>query len=330
MTGLLVLTLLSSMACAKETPGVTQNISTQPEFESKATPSANIYTPILTVEPAPKPLPAAVLVPHATVADFPLVVNTVIEKHYYLPGQPVKITVYITNIGPENITFRQFPPEITVESDEDGSRFDIAGAGNESFELQHEFRAVYELTWNQKNTSGTQVRTGWYLVTVANVYFTRESGRSTLANWGDQRIDIQPSYPQGVWIKNMEPGISQCVNGNNVTLNQVSLTQNGSTFTFFCTPANYFYGGRVSNAQAIGLLTINGTTRSAGFAGYGDDTPHWIRLVWGGNNPLEIVPKDLDEITFTITSIIISTYDQQSFNLVGPWVFKIPLQKVSP
>lgn len=334
----LILCLVIASACkpAAEAPAspvmVTQEkISTDLAKTNATTPETKASTPEisapeLAVGPAPEPLPVPVLPPRASPADFPLVVNTVIEKQYYLPGQPVQITVSITNVGPEIVTFKQFPPEITATADENNRVIHIADAGNESFELKPKDRAVYKLAWDQRNDMGAEVPTGWYLITVANVYFTRENGRSTLANWGDQRIDIQPSYPQGTLIKDLDPNLSQIKNGNNVTLRHVSLTENGSAFSFFCIPANYNYGGQVSNAAATAEYTVNGTTRSAGFAGYGDDTSRGIRLEWGQNNPLQIVPKDAEEIIFSITSIVISTYDRKSIDLGGPWEFKIPLQ----
>lgn len=127
-------------------------------------------------------------------------------------------------------------------------------------------------------------------------------------------------------VKDINPNLSGVVNGNNVTLQQVSLTQNGSSFTFICIPADYSYAANITSVDAAAEYTINGTTRSAGTAGYGDDTSRWIKLVWGGNYPLTIVPKDVNEITFTITSISVKTVDTPPFSLGGPWIFKIPLQ----
>lgn len=294
---------------------------------TKSTPAQNTTAPAFTVGPAPLPLPSPILPPRATTTDFPLVVNTVIEKQYYLPGQPVKMTVYITNVGPDNVTFAQFPPEITITADEDGKEVTLAKAGADSYQLKPSFMMTYNLTWNQHDENGIQVPTGWYLVTVANVNFVRgDTPRGTKANWGDQRIDIQPSYPQGVLVRDIHPNLLQVVNGNNVTLRHISLTENGSGFEFFCVPDNYVYSRQVSNVEATATYTINGTTRSAGFAGYGDDTTNGIRLVWGENNPLQIVPKDAREINFTINSIVVSTYEHKQIDLGGPWVFKIPLQ----
>lgn len=294
---------------------------------TNSTPSQNPTAPSFIVGPAPLPLPSPILPPRATPADFPLAVNTVIEKQYYLPGQPVKMTVYITNVGPDNVTFAQFPPEITITADEDGKEVTLAKAGADSYQLKPSFMVTYNLTWNQHGENGIQVPTGWYLVTVANVNFVRgDPPRGTKANWGDQRIDIQPSYSQGVLVRDIHPNLSQVVNGNNVTLRHISLTENGSGFEFFCFPDSYNYSRQISNVEATAEYIINGTTRNAGFAGYGDDTTNGIRLVWGGNNPLQIVPKDAKEITFTINSIVVSTYEHKQIDLGGPWLFKIPLQ----
>ncbi|MDO8578710.1 MAG: hypothetical protein Q7R50_05975 [Dehalococcoidales bacterium] len=318
---LLILCLLSAqLACAPST----SNVSPAANI-TNSTPAQNTTAHGFTIGPAPLPLPFPILPPHATPADFPLVVNTVIEKQYYLPGQPVKMTVRITNVGPDNVTFYKFPPEITITADEDGHQVILAEAGSDSFQLKPSFMMTYNLTWDQHGENGTQVPTGWYLVTVANVNFVRGNPpRGTLANWGDQRIDIQPSYPQGILVKDIHPNLSQVSLGNNVTLQRVSLSDNGSIFYFFCLPKGY--GEHPSSVIAIGEYTINGNTKSAGFAGYGDDMSNGIKLVWGENNPLEIVPKDAKEITFKITSIVENMYNGPPIDLGGPWEFKIPLQ----
>ena len=286
----------------------------------------NVTAAALTIEPAPLPLPSPVLPPHATVDNFPLVVSITTEKQYYFPNQPVRITVTITNVGSGNVTVRQFPPEITAIADETNAVINLAKPGAESFELKRGFRATYNLTWDQQNGIGEQVPPGWYQIGLSNLNFVRENGDASSFSDQSARIEIQPFYPQGVWVGEINPGVSKVMNSNNVTLQHVSLSAAGSTFSFLVLPNSFNYSRQVSNVEATAVYNIKGSTIDAGFAGYYDDMTNGIRLVWGGNYPLQVVPKEATEITFTINSIVLTTYAHNRIDLGGPWEFKLPLQ----
>jgi hypothetical protein len=294
--GLLVLFLLSMLvACAKETAPAPA--------------------------PEPSPMPAPMLPPVIErppgLADRPLQVTTVPEEAHYLPAQTIKIRIDFTNIGPEAITLSQFPPEIQMLSRAD-EMVRLFRAGAEELQLEPGATATYNLAWDQRDENGAQVSPGWYLVDVKNVYYVRGSPpRATRANFGDTYVYIQ--YPQGAIEKTIEPNQSQTVSGITITLERVELSAEGARFYAFVIPPGYTPSQPVPMVMTAvhARYFFDGITKDAGLSGWGarDDG---IKLIWGApDRPLDSIPSDAQELTFTITRF---------GDTEGPWEFKIPLE----
>jgi hypothetical protein len=250
-------------------------------------------------------------------ADLPLQVTTIPEEANYLPGQPIRIGIDFTNIGPEAITLSQFPPEIRLLSRAD-EMVRLFEAGAEELHLEPGAKATCNLTWDQRDDSGTQVSPGRYRVDVTNVYYIRggDPPRATWANFGDTYVYIQ--YPQGAMEKVIDLNQPQTVNGITITLERIELSAEGAVFYCFVIPPGYTPSQPVPNVMTYAQAgySFDGITKDAGLAGYGtrDDG---IKLIWGSPDlPLDPVPGDAKELTFTITSF---------GNVEGPWEFQVPL-----
>ncbi len=287
--------------------------------ETEAPPPTPAPAPAPTPEPEPTPTaPPTVIERPPGPADRPLRVTTVPEEDYYLPGQTIKIGIGFANIGPEAITLSQFPPEIRLLS-RAGEMVRLFGARAEELHLEPGATATYNLTWDQQDDSGKQVSPGRYLVDVKNVHYVRggSPSRAVRANFGDTYAYIQ--YPQGAMDKVIDLNQSQTVNGITIILERAELSSKGARFCCFVIPPGYTPSQPVPTimTSAHARYSFDGITRDAGHSGYGT-RDNGIKLIWGSLDlPLDPVPSDAQELTFTITRF---------GDTIGPWEFKIPLE----
>jgi hypothetical protein len=245
-------------------------------------------------------------------ADRPLQITIVPEPEGYPPGQPVKIQLLFSDIGPETITINGFPPEIEIISRE-WKTVCSSGAGSGSFQLKPGETKTFILTWNQQDEDGNQVRPGLYRPEGENIIYVRdESQRTTKVNFGSTWFIIR--YPQGAMEKTIEPDLTQTVDGVTIRLEKVEMSSEGMTVRCF---AVLPYNTSSSDPSAWAEYSFDGVTRDAGHSGYGAQGDGY-RLVWGPESALlDPVPGDAGELTFAITEFR---------GLKGPWVFRIPLE----
>jgi hypothetical protein len=304
---LLMVFLISALvACAQET----------------STPASP--TPAPTTEPTttPVPTPARATPPvnhHPPgPADRPLQVSAIPDKGYYLPGQTVAIELTFTNIYSEPITLNFFPPEININPPGIMQAIRSFAAGTGEMSLEPAEVITYALIWSQRDENGAQVLPGWYVVNVHTTYVHETPPKTTHQNFGETaKIYIQ--YPQGAMEKTIEPDQSQTVNGIAITLERAELSVEGAMFYCFVVPPGYTPSQSVTSVMndVHARYSFDSTTRDAGLAGWGT-RDNGIKLAWGNpEQPLDPVPSDARELTFTITRF---------GDVEGPWEFKIPLE----
>jgi hypothetical protein len=244
-------------------------------------------------------------------ADRPLQVTNIPNPQGYLPGQQVEIKLQFSNIGPESITINRFPPEFRIISREWKTIYS-AEAGSEKLQLKPGETKTYNITWNQQDENGNQVSSGLYRADIKNITYVHDiSKRTTTANFGDTWFNIL--FPQGAMKKTIELNTSQTVDGFSITLESVELSSKGSIFhCFFVPPSDVS-----TEPDAYAKYTFDGTTIDAGSSGWGS-RDNGFRLVWGSTElPLNPVPSNTKELTFTITRL---------YGREGPWEFEVPLK----
>jgi hypothetical protein len=175
--------------------------------------------------------------------------------------------------------------------------------GTGAIALNPKETASYTVTWHQKDDGGKQVAPGWYYFTVKGI-------------WGNiNKVLIQ--YPQGAMEKTIELNQSRTVGGLTITLKQAMLTRTNAKFTAFVIPPAYNPTQPPLTLEAPANYDVNGITKEAGLAAVTSDDNGLI-LTWGYEQaPVNPIPSDAKELTFTITKLD---------DWVGPWEFKIPLE----
>ena len=144
--------------------------------------------------------------------------------------------------------------------------------------------------------------------------------RHHLDSYTVSRFLIQ--YPQGAMEKTIEPNQSQKVEGITITLERVELSAEGSRFYAFVVPLGYTppAPGVTPPPTMIPVhaeYSFDSVTKDAGYCGCGT-RGDGITLKWSHPyEPLDPVPSDARELTFTITHF---------GDIEGPWEFKVPLE----
>jgi len=244
-----------------------------------------------------------------------LQVSAIPDEGYYLPGQEVEIELGFTNVGSETVTLSLFPPEIRVKSMDTVRLFT---AGTKEVRLEPGEVVTHNFGWDQRDENGVQVPPGWYIVNVRITYVHGSPPKTTQQSFGDTaKIYIQ--YPQGAMEKTIEPNQSQTVNGITITLERVELSAEGARFYAFVLPPGYTPSqpAPMVMVPVRARYSFDGITKDAGLAGWGTRRDG-VELKWGRpDQPLDPVPSDASELTFTITRF---------GDWEGPWEFKVPLE----
>ena len=259
------------------------------------------------------PTPPPVI--HIPPPPSPLQVSAIPDEGYYLPGQEVEIELGFTNVGSETVTLSLFPPEIRVKSMDTVRLFT---AGTKEVRLEPGEVVTHNFGWDQRDENGVQVPPGWYIVNVRITYVHGSPPKTTQQSFGDTaKIYIQ--YPQGAMEKTIEPNQSQTVNGITITLERVELSAEGARFYAFVLPPGYTPSqpAPMVMVPVRARYSFDGITKDAGLAGWGTRRDG-VELKWGRpDQPLDPVPSDASELTFTITRF---------GDWEGPWEFKVPLE----
>lgn len=249
--------------------------------------------------------------------------NAVPTQPSYLPGEGVDIEFSFTNTGTEPITVSPFPPKIQIMLPRPYDVVRSFASGTQELVVEPGDRAIYNLTWDQRDDNGNHVSPGWYYVDIKGVTATRGT-RTTQWSFGTvTKLLIQ--FPQGAMEKNIELNQSETVDGLTITLVSVELSATGAKFYAFTIPPGYSppeqpgptmppmpHPPPPEMVPVHAEYTVDSVTKDAGYSGIGSEE-NGIRLIWDDLDP---VPSDAKGLTFTITRF---------GDVEGPWEFKITL-----
>ncbi len=272
--------------------------------------------------PAPKPAPAPEPTPEPEPPE-PFEVHLVPEEAYYLPGEPVEVTLSLSNVSSEPITLEPYPPEIRVtpQSNYDRLLFSVA-AGTQPLQIEPGDAISRDFAWDQKDTEGKQVAPGWYNVIFKDMNVTQ--GNSSCNFNPTSRILIQ--YPQGTMEKTIELNQSRTVNDITITLGSIELTVTGMTVNAFGTLPGYRPPPAASPFMYVfaEYSIDNGVVKQAGSAGM-QELEDGTGLIW--SRYVDPVPSDAQELIFRIDTITLRNFspDKPDELVVGPWEFTVPL-----
>lgn len=241
---------------------------------------------------------------------------------YFLSGQVTNTTVSFTNVSSAPFKISPFPPEMSIRprrSDKPGTAVRHFAAGSGELPLAAGETNRYDLTWDQKDDSGGTVLPGWYIIEVSATVI-RETIPSNIT-YGSPVTLVLIEYPQGAMEKSIEINQPQTANGVTVTLRRIEMTKTGMAVDAFVNSVRDIVPTPVpETSPSFGASADYSAGGTAKYGGAANARPegNGISLVWGGEgNPLDPVPSDAKELTFTITRIN---------DVSGPWTFKIPLQ----
>lgn len=131
--------------------------------------------------------------------------------------------------------------------------------------------------------------------------------------------------------KTIELNQSQTVKGITVTLERIELSSSGMMVYAFGTLSGYTVPPGITSTtyaimQVFAEYSIDGSVvKQAGSAGM-QFLEKGTRLIWSGH--IDPVPNDAKELVFRVSRIILSfAPDRPDEPVVGPWEFRIPLEK---
>ena len=83
------------------------------------------------------------------------------EEGHYPVGQPIEVSLSLTNVSSDPITIDQYPPDIRVapKSDWDQTILSVPGGTGRKI-LQPGETVSLDFTWDQKDSVGNQVAPG--------------------------------------------------------------------------------------------------------------------------------------------------------------------------
>jgi hypothetical protein len=247
--------------------------------------------------PVPSPVPAPAPPP------TPLEVSAILANTTYLPREKVEVKLSFRNRSTEPVTINAFPPVLEITQAKTEALVRSLPPGTGAIALNPKEMASYTATWDEKDNGGKQVAPGWYYFTVKHI-------------WGMiNKVLIQ--YPQGAMEKTIVVDQSRTMGGLTITLKQAVLTGTNAKFTAFVIPPAYNPAKPPLTLEASANYDVDGVTKDAGLAAIGSDDNGLI-LTWGYEQaPVDPVPSDAKNLTFTITKL---------GEWEGPWEFKIPLE----
>lgn len=246
-------------------------------------------------------------------------------------GDKVEIKLSFINRASEPRLMTSFPPEIKIVALPNLQPPDVVvrsfPAGTEERLLQPGEKVTYELTWDQRNSSGQQVAPGWYGVEVTVLYYRNPSvpsnGSTTIRGMAT-RVLIPP--PQGVMEKTIQVNQPQTANGITITMQRVELTATGMKVYAFNTPPGYSLpAGQPGPAPSMWLhaeaeYSFDGGAVKQTFPSGINFKENGVLHSW--TEYLDPAPKDAKELTFRITRLFGGPPGQ---GFEGPWEFKIQL-----
>lgn len=156
--------MLSPMTPQTEEPGPGIMATPDPSApEDRAAATDDSF--LTTEEPAPEAAPGAALTVQGLVS----------EMNSY--GYPVRITIEVSNEGPEAVSLAFFPPAVHIRDAATGEIVYSFAAGDRSDAIQPMEIRSYRIDWPQEDQAGDQVTSGRYLVDVAVAETTAEADK---------------------------------------------------------------------------------------------------------------------------------------------------------
>jgi hypothetical protein len=282
-------------------------------------------TPAPTPVPAPTPRPTP---PSPMPAPPPLLEPTAIaDRSVYLLGESVTVKFSLRNVSSSPLVISPNPPEIEIMLPVKEEVVKTFAPISGRVRLEPGEEVTYTLVWDQHDSSGQQVAPGYYNLNIrAKDLLINDRKAGMLGTTA--KVLIQ--YPQGAMEKTIEINQSQTVNGLTITLERVELTSIAARFYAFTIPSDYHPPeGSAANIPPYRIpylsdmrpvhatYTCDGVTKEAGAADL-STRGEGIILTWARPfEPLDPVPGDAKELTFTITKL---------GDTEGPWEFKVPLE----
>lgn len=264
--------------------------------------------------------------PKAPPPPGPLIFSRAVpDEAYYLPGETVEVKLLFKNVSSNNVTLK-YLPEIYVVKHHVGKHLSTGQAlyswtGRELLvELKPDETTTIDFIWDQKDTNGEQVPTGWYYVTWKDPNVTSE----TVWKAGNVAM-VLVRYSQGAIEKIIEVNESQTVKDITITLERIVLTTEEMMIYVRGTPAYIPPPSKNSQMEGFGEYSIDG----------GEVIPlnegslwkeNRSEFHWGGRRPgvLDPVPNGAKELVFRIKDV--SMTHTPSEIVEGPWEFRVPLE----
>ncbi|MGD0079080.1 MAG: hypothetical protein ABSB80_00350 [Methanoregula sp.] len=168
-------------------------------------------------------------------APTPLAMDMSPEKPVYAYGDPVKVTITLSNNIADLFTFPGFPPAIEVSTRPDGWNKGIVrnlSHGEETRILKPHSTTGTILTWDQCNDYQVQVDPGVYYLT-AQAKFIQNLTRDSTITFGpdpgfmNARSEVIIQYPQGALAGSLYPDTTVTDNEVTATLESLALDERG-------------------------------------------------------------------------------------------------------
>jgi cytoskeletal protein RodZ len=103
------------------------------------------------------------------------------DKTSYLPGEPVKISVTLQNLGSDTMKMDKFPPILSLMQNETRQPVYTFGYGNNSTTLSPNGVASYTVIWDQQDSQGKPVPAGIYYVELEDLDYQGQTVKLTLS-----------------------------------------------------------------------------------------------------------------------------------------------------
>ncbi len=105
-------------------------------------------------------------------------------------GDPVTISLFFENSGPEGMTLTPFPPAVMLRDMDTDAIVYVFASGTSSLALSSMESTQYDVTWEQTDQAGAQVPAGLYAVDVGHTEATAEGGDDGAASLESMEVAV--------------------------------------------------------------------------------------------------------------------------------------------
>jgi len=290
---------------------------------------------------------------------YSVTIDLVPSKLVYMPGEPVRMELILTNDSkgkvepvivsplppvvslsrPGSMSGPAVPPGVILPRSEAGESEAVktfpAGAGERKLATGE--KVTFNLNWDQKDEDGKPVSPGWYYY--ESYYNFRQESADKGVGSGVRNRAFLIQYPQGAMIKTIDLNESRTVIGLPLTANgatrpidvvihlkRVELNEKGVTFyATMSSPGNPFSGynneGWLGHVPFTSQYVIDGVVKEAR-APSSQFLESGIEFRWGASpdDPNYLDPVPVDAKELTFVIPEIRP------DWAGPWEFKVQLQ----